>query len=118
VGLADHAGGAGSDGGQHQVDVVVVAEHHQLHAGVGLQQPRDQVGRAVQAEGGVDQHQVGEQAADRREGLLGRGAAADDHVGPVAGEQRLQRLVEQRLRIGQQHSCHRYRQPPGRASGR
>jgi hypothetical protein len=57
----------------------------------------NQVGRALQAEGGVDQHQVEAKAGDAREGVLGRRAAADHLMDLVAGRQRLQRLVEQRL---------------------
>jgi hypothetical protein len=108
VGLGDDPGGAGADRGQQQVGVVVVAEHDHPGLGAGLQDAGDQVGCALQAEAGVDQHQVGAEAGDMGEGVGGRGAAPDDLVGVAAGEQRLQGLVEQRLRIRKQHPCHRH----------
>ena len=95
---------------------MVVAEHDHPRLGTGLQHAGDQVGRALEAEGGVDQHQVGAEAGDGGEGVLGRRAAADHLVDVVPGEQRLQRLVEQRLRIGKQHPCHDH--PVFRASSR
>jgi hypothetical protein len=79
---------------------VVVAEHDHPRLRAGLEHARDQVGRAFEAQGGVDQHQVGAEAGEVAEGVLGRRAAADDLVDVVPGEQCLQRLVEQRLRIG------------------
>jgi hypothetical protein len=89
-----------------QVGVVVVAEDDHPRLGTVLEDAADQVGRAVQAHGRVDQHQVGPQAGDMGKGVVGRRAAADHLVGVVPGEQRLQRLVEQWLRIRQQHPCH------------
>ena len=57
-------------------------------------------------EDGIDQHQIGTAAGDVGEGVLGRRAAADHLMDIVPGGQRLQRLVEQRLRIRKQHRYH------------
>ena len=76
IGLAHDPGGPGADHGQQQIGVVVVA-----------------------------QHQIGTAAGDVGKGVLGRTAAAD-HLWMSSREQRLQRFVEQRLRIRNQHPRH------------
>jgi hypothetical protein len=63
---------------------VVVAEHDHPRLGAGLEHPGDQVGRAFEAKGGVHQHQIGAEAGDMGEGVVGRRAAADHVVDVVA----------------------------------
>jgi hypothetical protein len=62
---------------------VVVAEHDHPRLGVRLEHAGDQVGRAFQAQGGVHQHQIGAEAGDMGEGVLGRRTAADHLVDVV-----------------------------------
>jgi hypothetical protein len=74
--------------------VTVFPEHGHLGLRMGLQDPGDHRGGAVQADGGVDQHQLWAELVHCHERLLRHGRQPDHLVEGIAGEQR---LVEQRL---------------------
>jgi hypothetical protein len=97
IGLSDHADGAGPDCRQQEVDVTVFAEQDHLGLWRGLQDPGDHRGRAGQADGGIDQHQLRAEPVHCHEHLVRHGRPPDHLVEGIAGEQRLERLVKQRL---------------------
>jgi len=92
---------------QQQVDVGVLGEQDDLGVGQLGQDRLDQGGPAAQGQAGVDHEQVGLELGHRGHDL-GHGRRLADHlVGAVTGDESFQRLVEQRLAVGEEHSSHR-----------
>ena len=104
--LADHAHRAGPDGVQQQVDVGVLGEQDDLGVGQLGEDRLDQRRPAAQGQAGVDHEQVGLELGHRGHDL-GHGRCLPDHlVGAVTGDESFQRLVEQRLTVGEEYASH------------